>query len=55
LAQQAAGHRSRAATSRHDLDERFDHADVLDPATPDVPEPQRSATREEPQPTAGPR
>lgn len=54
LQQQAAGHRSEATASRDDLNERFDHADTLDPATP-ASDLQRSAARDEPGPTAGPR
>lgn len=53
LQQQAAGHLSEATASREDLDERFDHADALDPATP-ASDLQRSATRDETQPTTGP-
>ncbi len=53
LQQQAAGHRSEAVASRDDLNEKFDRADALDPATP--PSEPRSSTHEEPQPTAGPR
>ncbi len=54
LQQQAAGHSSEATASREDLDERFDHADALDPANP-ASDLQRSATRDETQPTTGPR
>jgi FtsZ-interacting cell division protein ZipA len=54
LAQQADGHRSEAAASREDLNERFDHADALDPATP-TSEPQRTGAHDEPPPTTRPR
>jgi uncharacterized protein HemX len=53
LAQQAAGHRSEAVTSRDDLNERFDRADALDPTT--AASDTRSATHDEPQPTTGSR
>jgi hypothetical protein len=53
LQQQAAGHRSEAVTSREDLDEQFDRADALDPAT--AASETRSSTHDEPQPTAGSR
>lgn len=55
LAQQAAGHRSEATTSREGLDERFDRADALDPATREASDTQRSGARDEPHPTAGSR
>jgi hypothetical protein len=53
LAQQAAGHRSEAVTSRDDLNERFDRADALDPTT--AASDTRSATHDEPHPTTGSR
>ena len=53
LQQQAAGHRSEATTSRDQLNEQFDRADDLDPATPTSDD--RSAAHDEPQATAGPR
>src|SRR6478609_7209229 len=53
LQQQAAGHRSEAATSRDQVNEQLERADELDPATPTTDD--RSATHVEPQPTVGPR
>ena len=53
LQQQAAGHRSEAATSRDQVNEQLERADELDPATPTTDA--RSATHVEPQPTVGPR
>jgi|GEM_PF-1544433 len=53
LAQQAAGHRTEAVTSRDDLNERFDRADALDPTT--AASDTRSATHDEPHPTTGSR
>lgn len=53
LQQEAAGHEREAVSSRNDLNEKFDRADTLDPATPS---PQSSPTADHTQqPTAGPR
>src|SRR6478752_2833425 len=49
LQQQAAGHRREAVTSRENLDEQFDRADALDPAT--AASDTRSAPHDESQPT----
>ena len=53
LQQQAAGHRSEAVSSRDDLNEQFDRADALDPAT--AASDTRSSRNDEPRPTAGSR
>lgn len=47
LQQQAAAHRSEAATSRDHLNEQWDRAEKLDPATPTDETP--SSTHKEPQ------
>ncbi|WP_166906947.1 hypothetical protein [Mycobacterium sp. DL440] len=46
LQQQAATHRSEAATSRHELNEQWDRADTMDPAS-ETPEAPRTADRKE--------
>jgi Flp pilus assembly protein TadB len=46
LHQQAAAHRSEAATSRDQLNEQWDRADTMDPA-PQRPETSRTADRRE--------
>lgn len=46
LQQQAATHRTQAATSRHELNEQWDRADTLDPAS-QTPETPRVADRKE--------
>ncbi|MBN3511933.1 hypothetical protein JYB55_24185 [Mycolicibacterium septicum] len=46
LQQQAATHRTQAATSRHELNEQWDRADTLDPAS-QTPETPRAADRKE--------
>ncbi|MGB7144602.1 MAG: hypothetical protein WA290_17495 [Mycobacterium sp.] len=53
LQQQAAVHRGEAVTSRDHLNEQWDRADTLDPASPASDT--RSAAHDEPQPTAGTR
>jgi FtsZ-interacting cell division protein ZipA len=53
LQQQAAGHRRDATTSRQGLNEQFDRADTLDPAT-DAPN-GRNAAHGKQQPTGGTR
>jgi hypothetical protein len=54
LQQQAAVHRGEAVTSRDHLDEQWDRADKLDPASQAASD-TRSAAHDEPQPTAGSR
>ena len=53
LQQQAAVHRGEAVTSRDHLNEQWDRADTLDPASPASDT--RPAAHDEPQPTAGSR
>jgi hypothetical protein len=53
LQQQAAVHRGEAVTSRDHLNEQWDRADTLDPASPGSET--RGAAHDEPQPTAGSR
>jgi hypothetical protein len=53
LQQQAAVHRGEAVTSRDHLNEQWDRADTLDPAS--QASDTRSAAHDEPQPTAGSR
>lgn len=53
LEQQAAGHHREAVASRDELDDQFNRADTLDPATP-TPEGRHGAT-DGSQTTAGPR
>ena len=48
LQQQAAAHRSEAATSRDQLNEQWERADKMDPAS-QTPETPRTADRKEPQ------
>jgi hypothetical protein len=48
LQQQAAAHRSEAVTSRDQLNEQWDRADKLDPASPASETPE-TATQKEPQ------
>jgi uncharacterized protein HemX len=48
LQQQAAAHRSEAVTSRDQLNEQWDRADKLDPASPRSEAPE-TATQKEPQ------
>jgi FtsZ-interacting cell division protein ZipA len=55
LQQQAASRRSEVANSRDGLNERFDRADALDPATPEASDPHRTPAHDEPRPAAGPR
>jgi uncharacterized iron-regulated membrane protein len=54
LEQQAAVHRGEAVTSRDHLNEQWDSADKLDPASQAASD-TRSAAHDEPQPTAGSR
>jgi hypothetical protein len=54
LEQQAAVHRGEAVTSRDHLNEQWDRADTLDPASQAASD-TRSAAHDEPQPTAGSR
>ena len=54
LQQQAAVHRGEAVTSRDHLNEQWDRADTLDPASQAASD-TRSAAHDEPQPTAGSR
>ncbi len=53
LQQEAAGHHREAVASRDDLNEQFDRADTLDPATP-TPQ-SRHAGHDESQSATGPR
>lgn len=53
LQQQAAVHRGEAVTSRDHLNDQWDRADTLDPASPRSDT--RGAAHDEPQPTAGSR
>lgn len=55
LQQQAAGHRREAVSSRDDLNEQFERADTLDPATPTAAGDAATRTHDEPRPTARPR
>ncbi|MCV7172368.1 hypothetical protein H7I41_20845 [Mycobacterium manitobense] len=54
LQQQAAGHRHEATTSRDDLNQQFERADALDPASP-APQGRGAATNDETRPGAGSR
>jgi FtsZ-interacting cell division protein ZipA len=54
LEQQAAVHRGEAVTSRDHLNEQWDRADTLDPASQAASD-TRSAAHDETQPTAGSR
>ncbi|SPM34384.1 hypothetical protein AFM11_28400 [Mycobacterium rhizamassiliense] len=53
LQQQAAVHRGEAVTSREHLNEQWDRADTLDPASPTSDT--SAVAHDEPQPTAGSR
>jgi FtsZ-interacting cell division protein ZipA len=53
LQQQAAVHRGEAVTSREHLNEQWDRADTLDPASPTSDT--SAAAHDEPRPTAGSR
>lgn len=51
LQQQAAGHRREAVSSRDDLNEKFERADTLDPATPSASADPAARTHDEQRPT----
>jgi Flp pilus assembly protein TadB len=55
LQQQAAGHRREAVDSRDELNEQFERADALDPATPTASADPAPRTHNEPRPAVRPR